>query len=141
LCHWTQWWWFYIYLYMACHLMYCISSFHERSKSLHHEYDMWNLFDFLIMVTHHRKFKFVMVNIKAHFNKTHLPSQLLIRFMVLKGFRVESIITKHIFIVKHFSMFFSFVIKIEQTLRYWMCKLEGYKCKGATQKTQEEDEW
>ncbi len=88
---------FYIYLYMACRLMYCISSFHEKSKSLHHKYDMWNLFDFLLVVTHHRKFKFVMVNIKDHFSKVHLPSQLLIRFMVLEGFRVESLITKHIF--------------------------------------------
>jgi hypothetical protein len=54
---------FYIYLYMACRLMYCISSFHEKSKSLHHKYDMWNLFDFLLVMTHHKKFKFVMVKI------------------------------------------------------------------------------
>jgi hypothetical protein len=103
---------------MACHLMYSISSFHEKSKSLHHKYDMRNLFNFLLVVTHHRKCKFVMVNIKAHFSKVHLTSQLLIRFMVLKGFRVESLITKHIFIVKYFSIFFSFVIQIEQFLCY-----------------------
>lgn len=114
----------YIFIHgLSSHVLYFFIPW--RSKSLHHKYDMWNLFDFMVVVTHHRKCKFVMVNIKAHFSKVHLTSQLLIRFMVLKGFGVESPITKHIFVVKHFLIFSSFVIEIEQFLCYWMCKTRG----------------
>jgi hypothetical protein len=131
----------YIYIYTWL-VISCIVFLHSMKEVNHcHKYDMWNLFDFILVVTHHRKCKFVTVNIKAYFSKVHLTSQLLIRFMVLKGFRVESPITKHIFIVKYFLIFSSFIIEIEQFLCYWMCKLEDYKCKGTTQKTQEEDEW
>jgi hypothetical protein len=55
-----------------------------------------------------------------------------------KGTRVESPIIEHIFTVKHFSIFSSFLNHIEQFLYHWTHKLEGYKCllnlksKGAT---------
>ncbi len=61
--------------------------------------------------------------------------------------RVESSINKHIPIIKHFSMFSSFLNQMEWCWCHWMCKSEGYKCslsiesKGPKQETQEEDEW
>jgi hypothetical protein len=55
-------------------------------------------------------------------------------------------ITKHIPIIEHFEIFYSLVNQIKQFLCHWMLKLKGFKCslsvrsKGATQRTQEEDE-
>jgi hypothetical protein len=61
--------------------------------------------------------------------------------------RVELHITKHVPIVKHFPIFSSRANQIEQILCHWMHKLEGYnkknlnvRSKGATPKTQEENE-
>ncbi len=60
--------------------------------------------------------------------------------------QVGPLITKHVPIIKHFRIFSSFLNQIERFLSHWMRKLEGCKCslsvirKGATQKTQEEDE-
>jgi hypothetical protein len=60
--------------------------------------------------------------------------------------RVEPPITKHIPIIEHFSIFYSFLNQIKQSLCHWTLKLKDYKCswsvrsKGATQRTQEEDE-
>jgi hypothetical protein len=76
--------------------------------------------------------------------------------------RVESPITEHIPIIKHFSTFSSFLNQIKRCWCHWMCKSKGYKCfwvlkvkdqlkkykcslgiesKGPTQETQEEDGW
>jgi hypothetical protein len=55
-------------------------------------------------------------------------------------------ISEHVPIIKHFSIFFSFINQIRQFLCPWMHKLESYTCllsvinKGATQKTLKEDE-
>jgi hypothetical protein len=49
-------------------------------------------------------------------------------------------------IIEHFPIFSQFSNQMEQFLYHWMHKWEGYKCfcnvksKGATKKTQEEDE-
>jgi len=40
---------------------------------------------------------------------------------------VESFITKHVPIIEHFAIFFSFLNQIKQILCHWMCKLEDYK--------------
>ncbi len=59
--------------------------------------------------------------------------------------KVESLITKHVPIIKHFPIFSSFINQIEQFLCRWTCKLKGLqiffeheKSKGAMQKTHEE---
>jgi hypothetical protein len=60
--------------------------------------------------------------------------------------RVKLPITQHVPIIKHFSIFSSFLNQIELLLCYWMHKLEGCKCslkdrsKGAMQKVEEEYE-
>jgi hypothetical protein len=54
---------------------------------------------------------------------------------------VKSLITEHVPIIKHFTIFFSFLNQIEQILFHWTRKMEGNKCslivrsKEATQKT------
>ncbi len=66
------------------------------------------------------------------------------RFLCSRG---ESPITKHLLITKHFPTFSSFLNQIDWLLCHCICKLKGSKCsfsvrsKGATQKTQEKDEW
>jgi hypothetical protein len=45
-----------------------------------------------------------------------------------KGSSVELPIVKHIFIVKHFPIFSSFLNQIEWLFCHWTHKLKGYKC-------------
>jgi len=59
--------------------------------------------------------------------------------------RVTIAIIKHIPITEHFSIFKSYLNRIERFLCRWMCNLEAYKCslsvrsKRVTQETEEED--
>jgi hypothetical protein len=45
----------------------------------------------------------------------------------IEPYSVESPFIKHVFIIKHFLIFFSFLNQIESFLCHWMCKLEDYK--------------
>jgi hypothetical protein len=44
----------------------------------------------------------------------------------IEPYSVEPPIVEHVFIIKHFLIFSSFLNRIEWFLCHWMCKLEGY---------------
>jgi hypothetical protein len=56
-----------------------------------------------------------------HFNESNVT-------LLLKDLGVKLPIIKHVFIIKHFPIFSSFLNQIERLLCHWTCKMESYKC-------------